>query len=47
MALVGDYSPRTERILPRQIRLGKNKFSTALGPVNPEAVAFGFDRTHA
>ena len=29
MALVGDYSPRTERILPRQIRLGKplNRFS--------------------
>jgi len=26
MALVGDYSPRTERILPRQIRLGKPLF---------------------
>jgi hypothetical protein len=31
MALVGDYSPRTERILPRQIRLGKPQMALFVG----------------
>ena len=30
MLLVGDYSPRTERILPRQIRSGKLLFNNVL-----------------
>ena len=47
MALVGDYSPRTERILPRQIRLGKYKFLTAFGPVDSKPLTFGLDRAHA
>ncbi len=47
VALVGDYSPRTERILPRQNPFGKYKFSAALGPVDPEPLSFGLDRTHA
>jgi len=47
VALVGDYSPRTERILPRQNPFGKpclrKTISAALGPVNPETLAFGLD----
>ncbi len=32
MALVGDYSPRTERILPRQNPLGKHLFFSLVWP---------------
>ena len=51
VALVGDYSPRTERILPRQNSFGKPCFrktmSAALGSINPKALAFGLDRTRS
>ena len=49
MVLVGDYSPRTERILPRQNPFGKPSFlkevSAALGPIDAKALSFGLDRT--
>ena len=51
VALVGDYSPRTERILPLQNPFGKPSFSkkvsAALCPVDSETLSFGLDRTHA
>src|SRR5690606_4978436 len=47
MMLVGDYSPRTERILPTQIAFGKRLFSGTLGAVDSETVALGLDRAHA
>ncbi len=43
MALVGDYSPRTERILPPQNRFGKRLFSSAFGTVDFETVALRLD----
>ncbi|GAB6407204.1 hypothetical protein PMHK_46320 [Pseudomonas sp. MHK4] len=46
MALVGDYSPRTERILPTQNPLGKCKFLPAFGAVDAETLAFGLDGAH-
>ena len=39
--LAGDYSPRTERILPRPFALRKQSFSAACCLVNLEALAFG------
>jgi hypothetical protein len=44
MALVGDYSPRTERILPRQNPLGKCKFLSAFCAVDAKTLSFGLDR---
>lgn len=46
VALVGDYSPRTERILPRQNPFGKYKLLSAFGPVDSETLSFGLDRTY-
>ena len=39
--LAGDYSPRTERILPRPFALRKQSFSAACCLVNLEPLAFG------
>src|SRR3989344_7095768 len=46
MALVGDYSPRTERILPRQNPLRKHKVLSAFGTVDTETLSFGLDGTN-
>ena len=46
MALVGDYSPRTERILPTPKAFGKCLFFFAFGAIDTKALPLCLHRTH-
>ena len=40
---MGDYSPRTVRILPTRGAFGKRLFSRPFGPIDAEAIALCLD----